>query len=269
MEVGRSGYYKYLKRVHVNRIDPDFEIVARVRQLHSKTRGSYGSRRMSGQLRDDGYDVGRYRARSLMKKAGVSVKCRKKFKRTTDSNHKLPVAPNLLDRQFEVERPNMIWCADITYLWTLQGWLYLAVVIDLYSRKIVGWAMSNRLKAPLVKEALTMAYWCRKPDKGLIHHSDRGSQYASSEHQKLLKQYGMTCSMSRKGDCWDNAVVESFFHSLKTEWITDIIYQTRDKARGDVIEYIEMFYNSHRLHSSLGYKNPNSFERKFTLAKVA
>jgi transposase InsO family protein len=129
MEVSRSGYYKYLKRVHVNRIDPDFEIVARVRQIHSKTRGSYGSRRMSGQLRDDGYDVGRYRARSLMKKAGVSVKCRKKFKRTTDSNHKLPIAPNLLDRQFEVERPNMIWCADITYLWTLQGWLYLAVVI--------------------------------------------------------------------------------------------------------------------------------------------
>ena len=244
-------------------------MISKVRQIHSETRSSYGSRRMSNQLRAEGYDVGRHRARSLMKKAGVSVKRRKRFKRTTDSNHKLPVAANLLDRQFEVERPNAVWCADITYLWTLQGWLYLAVIIDLCSRKIVGWAMSTRLKAPLVKEALTMAYWRRKPDKGLIHHSDRGSQYAGSEYQELLQQYGMTCSMSRKGDCWDNAVVESFFHSLKTEWIADSIYQTRDEARGDVIEYIEMFYNSHRLHSFLGYKNPNAFERNLNLAKVA
>jgi len=250
-------------------MDPDFELIAKVRQIHSETRGSYGSRRMSSQLREDGYDVGRYRARSLMKKAGVSVKRRKKFKRTTDSNHKLPVAPNLLNRQFEVERPNTVWCADITYLWTIHGWLYLAVVLDLYSRKIVGWAMSNRLTAPLVKEALSMAYWHRKPEKGLIHHSDRGSQYAGNEYQNLLEQYGMVCSMSRKGDCWDNAVAESFFHSLKTEWISDIIYKTRDEARSDVIMYIEMFYNSHRLHSFLGYKNPNVFENNFSLAKVA
>ena len=162
-------------------MDPDFELIAKVRQIHFETRGSYGSRRMSGQLRNDGYDVGRYRARSLMKKAGVSVKRRKKFKKTTDSNHKLPVAPNLLNRQFKVERPDTVWCSDITYLWTIQGWLYLAVVLDLYSRKIVGWAMSNRLTAPLVKEALSMAYWRRKPEKGLIHHSDRGSQYAGNE----------------------------------------------------------------------------------------
>jgi putative transposase len=269
MGVSRSGYYKYLKTEHENNIDPDFELIAKVRQIHSDTRGSYGSRRMSGQLRDDGFDVGRYRARSLMKKAGVSVKRRKKFKRTTDSNHKLPIAENLLNRQFEVERPNTVWCSDITYLWTLQGWLYLAVVLDLYSRKIVGWAMSNRLTAPLVKEALSMAYWHRKPEKGLIHHSDRGSQYAGNEYQNLLEQYGMVCSMSRKGDCWDNAVVESFFHSLKTEWIADIIYRTRDEARSDVIRYIEMFYNSHRLHSFLGYKNPNVFENNFSLAKVA
>jgi putative transposase len=250
-------------------MDPDFELIARVRQIHSDTRGSYGSRRMSGQLRDDGYNASRYRARSLMEKAGVSVKHRKKFKRTTDSNHKLPVAANLLNRQFEVERPNTVWCVDITYLWTIEGWLYLAVVLDLYSRKIVGWAMSNRLTAPLVKEALSMAYWRRKPEKGLIHHSDRGSQYAGNDYQKLLEQYSMVCSMSRKGNCWDNAVVESFFHSLKTEWIADIIYRTRDEARNDVIRYIEMFYNSHRLHSFLGYKNPNAFENKFSLAKVA
>ena len=269
MEVSRSGYYKYLKTKHENKVDPDFELISIVRQIHSDTRGSYGSRRMSGQLRDNGYDVGRYRARSLMKKADVSVKCRKKFKRTTDSNHNQPIAPNLLKRQFEVDRPDTVWCADITYLWTLQGWLYLAVVLDLYSRKIVGWAMSNRLTDPLVKEALSMAYWRRKPEKGLIHHSDRGSQYAGNDYQKLLEQYGMVCSMSRKGDCWDNAVVESFFHSLKTEWIADTIYRTRDEARSDVIKYIEMFYNSHRLHSFLGYKTPNAFENNFSLAKVA
>jgi len=250
-------------------MDPDFELIVKVRQIHSDTRGSYGSRRMSGHLRDDGYDVGRYRARSLMRKAGVSVKRCKKFKRTTDNNHKLPVAPNLLNRQFEVGRPDTVWCADITYLWTIQGWLYLAVVLDLYSRKIVGWAMSNHLTSPLVKEALSMAYWRRKPEKGLIHHSDRGSQYAGDDCQKLLEQYGMVCSMSRKGDCWDNAVVESFFHSLKTEWIAEIIYKTRDEARSDVIRYIEMFYNSHRLHSFLGYKNPHAFENNFSLAKVA
>ena len=150
-----------------------------------------------------------------------------------------------------------------------KGWLYLAAVLDLYSRKIVGWAMSNRLTAPLVKEALSMAYWRRKPEKGLLHHSDRGSQYAGDDYQHLLKHYGMVCSMSRKGDCWDNAVVESFFHSLKTEWIAYTIYRTRDEARSDVINYIEMFYNSHRLHSSLDYKNPNDFERDFKLAKVA
>lgn len=269
MGVSRSGYYKYIKTAHGNKVDPDFELITKVRQIHSDTRGSYGTRRMSGQLRDDGHDVGRYRARTLMKKAGVFVKRRKKFKKTTDSNHRYPVAPNLLNRQFDVERPDAVWCADITYLWTVQGWLYLAVVLDLYSRKIIGWAMSNRLTAPLVKDALSMAYWRRKPDKGVIHHSDRGSQYAGNDYQKLLGQYGMVCSMSRKGNCWDNAVVESFFHSLKTEWIADIVYKTRDEARADVINYIEMFYNSHRLHSFLGYKNPNAFENNFSLAEVA
>jgi transposase InsO family protein len=224
---------------------------------------------MRSQLCNDGYKIGRYRARSLMKKAGVFVKRRQRFKRTTDSNHTFPVAPNLLNRHFVVERLDTVWCADITYVWTLEGWLYLAVVIDIFSRKIAGWAMNNHLKASLVKEALLMAYQRRKPEKGLIHHSDRGSQYAGSEYQNFLEQYGMICSMSRKGDCWDNAVVESFFHSLKTEWISDIIYRTRDDARSDVIRYIEMFYNSHRLHSFLGYKTPNAFESNFALPKVA
>ena len=269
MEVSRSGYYQYLKASHNNQIDKDFELLSKVRQIHGETRGSYGSRRMSEKLRSQGHDVGRYRARGLMRKASVSVKCRKKFKKTTDSKHNLPVASNLVNRNFQVDRPDAVWCSDISYLWTVEGWLYLAVVIDLYSRKVVGWAMSSRLKASLAIEALLMAYWRQKPAKGLVHHSDRGSQYAGCDYQKLLYTYGMSCSMSRKGNCWDNAVAESFFHSLKTEWTADIIYRTRDEARGDVIQYIEMFYNSHRLHSSLGYKIPNVFEKDFNLTKAA
>ena len=269
MRVSRSGFYQYLKYGYGYIIDPDFLLIASVRRIHSSTRASYGSRRMSRQLREDGYDVGRYRARSLMKKAGVAVKYRKKFKRTTDSKHKLPVAPNLLDRDFSVDRPNAAWCTDITYLWTVQGWLYLAVIIDLYSRKVVGWAMDSRMKTALVKKALSMAYFRRKPPKGLIHHSDRGSQYASLEYQQMLGSYGMKCSMSRKGDCWDNAVAESFFHSLKTEWIKDTVYVTRDRARADVMDYIEMFYNSHRLHSFIDYKNPNDFEKRIDLSEAA
>jgi putative transposase len=269
MRVSRSGYYQYLRYGSGHIIDPDFFLISRVRQIHRDTRASYGSRRVSEQLQKDGHDVGRYRARTLMRKAGVRVKYRKKFKITTDSNHKLPVAPNILERNFTTDRPNAVWCTDITYLWTMQGWLYLAVIIDLYSRKVVGWAMSPRMKTSLVKDALLMAYWQRKPSKGLIHHSDRGSQYASQEYQQQLESYGMTCSMSRKGDCWDNAVAESFFHSLKTEWIKDTLYNTRDQARRDVVEFIEMFYNCRRLHSSLGYMTPNDFEKLVAFSKAA
>ena len=269
MEVSLRCYYQYLKTDHNIKIDKDFELMSKVRQINGETRGSYGSRRTSERLRSQGHDVGRYRARSLMKKADVSVKHRKRFKRTTDSKHDLPVAPNLLNRNFQVDRPDAVWCSDISYLWTMEGWLYLAVVIDLYSRKVVGWAMNSRMKASLATEALMMAYWRRKPGKGLIHHSDRGSQYAGSDYRKLLNTYSMICSMSRKGDCWDNAVAESFFHSLKTEWTAEILYRTRGDARSDVIRYIEMFYNSNRLHSYLGYNNPNDFEKNFTLAKAA
>jgi putative transposase len=269
MGVSRSGYYKYLKKQHDNKIDPDFHLIAKVREIHSETDGTYGSRRMSKELRKDSNDVGRYRARSLMKKADVSVKHRKKFKKTTDSNHTLPVAPNLLNRQFGVKRANTVWCADITYLWTMQGWMYLAVIIDLFSRKVVGWSMSNRMKSSLVEQALCMAYLHRKPGKGLIHHSDRGSQYAGTEYQKLLKRYGMICSMSRKGDCWDNAVVESFFHTLKTERTNGNLYRTREEARSNVVGYIEMFYNSRRLHSTIGYNSPNDFEKEMILSLAA
>lgn len=270
MGVSRSGYYKYSGTEDtLKKIDNDFRLLSEIRQIHTETRGAYGSRRISVRLRLQGHDVGRYRARSLMKKAGVSFKPRRKFKVTTDSKHNLPVAANLLDRKFQVKRPDAVWCSDITYLWTMEGWLYLAVVIDLFSRKVVGWAMSNHINASLVREALSMAYCRRKPEKGLTHHSDRGSQYAGGDYQKLLESYGMTCSMSRKGDCWDNAVVESFFHSLKTEWTTGTLYHNRNDARRDVIHYIEMFYNCHRLHSFLEYKCPNDFEKNFSLAKAA
>jgi putative transposase len=178
------------------------------------------------------------------------------------------VAPNLLNQRFLVDRPNHIWCRDITYLWTLEGWLYLAVIIELYSRKVNGWVIDAQMKTSLVLEALRMAYWRRKPAQGLIHHSDQGSQYASYEYQQAVKTFGMIPSMSGKGNCYDNAVVESFFHTLKKEQVGDQTYPTREEARREVIDYIEMFYNSQRLHSSLGYVAPNDFERIFA-SKIA
>jgi transposase InsO family protein len=269
MGVSRSGYYRYLKAYDPSKIPTDFELISKVKEIHHQSNSKYGTRRISEHLKENGHDVGRYRARTLMKKAGVSVQYKKKFRRTTDSNHNLPVARNILNRQFDVKQPNTVWCSDITYLWTNEGWLYLAVVIDLYSRKIVGWSLNSHMKASLVSDALQMAYFRRHPNKGLVHHSDRGSQYASKEYQKLLTQNGMICSMSRKGNCWDNAVVESFFHTLKTERTDEKHYRTRDEARYDVIDYIEMFYNCIRLHSSNGYKNPNSFESVFNNSFVA
>lgn len=248
----------------------EMSLINKVRAIQKKANGSYGARRISRELRKQGYNIGRHQAGSLMKKAGAEFRARKKFKRTTDSRHKHPVAENILNRQFEVENPDKVWCADITYLWTMQGWLYLAVVLDLFSRKVVGWAMSNRINAQLVVDALRMAYWRRKPPPGLLHHSDRGSQYAAKAYQKELEKYKMVCSMSRKGNCWDNAPAESFFRSLKTERTDDMLYATRDEAKSDAVDYIEMFYNSHRLHSSLGYESPNQYEaRRKLLAKVA
>jgi putative transposase len=269
MEASRSGYYHFLKKTRTKQVDKDFELLSQVRHIHQKSRETYGSRRMSQALKAAGYNVGRFRARSLMKKAGLKVKRPKRFKKTTDSRHSLPVAPNRVNQQFTVEQPDRIWCGDITYLWTLEGWLYLAVIIDLYSRKVVGWALDRHLRTSLVLEALRMAYWRRKPPPGLVYHSDRGSQYAASDYQRQLETFQMIPSMSRKGDCYDNAVAESFFHSLKTEEVGDQAYRTREEGRQAVIDYIEMFYNSGRLHSSLGYVSPNDFEKKLYWAKVA
>ena len=269
MEVSRSGYCRYLKSYDPNKVPADFELISKVKEIHHPSKGKYGTRRISEHLKETGYDIGRYRARTLMKKAGVSVTYKRKFKHTTDSEHSLPAAKNILNRKFDVDRPNTVWRSDITCLWTREGWIYLAVVIDLYSRKVVGRSINSHMKVSLVSDALKMAYFRRRPIKGLVHHSDRGSQYASNEYQKLLDQNGMIRSMSRKGNCWDNAVVESFFHTLKTERTNEKRYLARDEAKYDVIDYIEMFYNCTRLHSSIGYKSPNDFEHIYTFSFIA
>jgi transposase InsO family protein len=266
MEVSRSGFYGFMKRLQRPEDPQAQRLIVKVRAIHKANDEAYGSRRMSQALRIDGDDVGRYQAGTLMKKANVEVKQKKRFRATTDSKHNYPVAPNLLDRQFDIETPNTAWGGDITYLWTDEGWLYLAVIIDLFSRRVVGWSLSSRMKVDLVRDALLMAIWRRKPGRGLIHHSDRGSQYACHEYQDILEEHGMIPSMSRKGDCWDNAVIERFFRSLKSERTNHRRYLTREAARQDVINYIEMFYNSRRLHSYLGYVSPAEYEK---LAKVA
>jgi len=260
MEVSRSGFYRYIKTCDHPNPDGDCGLLADVKAVFEGSGGTYGSRRMAKALRALGYSAGRFQARSLMRKLELKVIPTKRFKVTTDSKHTLAVAPNVLAREFDVKAPDTVWGGDITYLWTQAGWLYLAVIIDLYSRKVVGWAMDRTMTTDLVIDALTMAVWRRRPKPGLIHHTDRGSQYASHEYQRLLTNWGMVCSMSRKGDCWDNAVVERFFRSLKTERTNHRLYRTREQVKQDVVDYIEMFYNSRRLHSYLGYVSPNEFE---------
>jgi len=260
LRVSTSAYYAWYKRPEPERKRENRALIPRVREMHIQMRESYGTRRMANELCKRGVGCGRDRARTLMRLAGVRVKQRKKFRVTTDSNHNLPVAPNFLDRQFNVSEPNRVWVSDITYIWTVTGWLYLATVMDLFSRRIVGWSMDTSMPRQLVMGVLLMAIWRRKLGKGLIHHSDRGSQYCSDDFQKLLKQHGMLCSMSRKGNCWDNAVMEQFFHSLKSEQICFTRYQTPEAARKDIVDYIEMFYNSRRAHSHLGYLSPNEYE---------
>jgi putative transposase len=211
-----------------------------------------------------GYPISRNKARKLMKEADVPVRRKRKYKVTTNSNHQQPVFDNLIQRQFDVPQIDQVYAADVTYIWTQEGWLYLAVVIDLCSRKVVGWSMSSRMKAQLVCDALTMAIWQRKPKAGLVHHSDRGSQYASKAFRALLKTHGIKGSMSRKGDCWDNAVVESFFGSLKQERVHWRHYQSRCEAQQDILNYISVFYNNYRLHSTLGYVSPMQYEKSLT-----
>ena len=269
--VSRNGYYNYQATLANKPDDPVHqEMLEWVEDIDKSSKHTYGSRRMKIALNTLGYPVSRSKARKLMQEADVQVRHRKKFKVTTNSNHKQPVFENLLARQFDVPQVDKVYASDVTYIWTQEGWLYLAVVIDLCSRRVVGWSMSTRMKAQLVCDALQMAIWRRRPKSGLIHHSDRGSQYASRAFKKLLKAHGFRGSMSRKGNCWDNAVVESFFGTLKQERVQWQSYQTRYEAQQDILDYISMFYNSYRLHSTLGYVSPNEFERQILdVKKVA
>ena len=261
LNVHRSAYYHW--RSQPCRVIPPEELALRrrMKELFTASRESLGSRMMSKNLRTEGFSVGRERTRNLMKSMNLKVKHKRKFKITTDSKHKYPVAENVLNRQFNPQVANQAWGTDITYLWTQEGWIYLAIVIDLYSRRVVGWAMDRRMKKALVIRALMMAINLRRPEPGLIHHSDRGSQYASHDYQKLLKQHGIIPSMSRKGNCWDNAPIERFFSSLKREWTGDQLYRTPEAAIADVREYVAVYYNSRRLHSTLGYRTPMDYEK--------
>lgn len=262
MQVKRSSYYDWKNNRSQKVISADeFALRSEMKRLFKQSRESLGSRRMSKALRAQGFNVGRTKARRLMRLMELVVKLKRKYKVTTDSAHNLPVAENVLNREFNPLKPNQAWGVDITYVFTSEGWLYLAVVIDLCSRRVIGWCMDKRMKTSLVVRALMMAVSLRKPPAGLIHHSDRGSQYASLQYQQLLRQFGMVGSMSRKGNCWDNAPVERFFSSLKREWISDRLYETREEAIKDIREYLAVYYNAERLHSTLGYMTPSDFEK--------
>jgi len=259
LDVSPSGYYAWRQRPESQRAQIDRTLLGRIREIHTSSRQTYGHRRVHAALQADGHAVGRHRVARLMRSAGLRPKTRRKFRVTTESKHNHPVAPNRLDRQFTVAAPNRVWTADITYIATVEGWLYLAIVVDLYSRQIIGWAMDATMGQQLTLRALMMALQHQRPLPGLVHHSDRGSQYACRGYQKLLTKHGIVCSMSRKGNCWDNAPTESWFHSLKTELVYHRTYQTRQEARLDIFEYMEIFYNCQRRHSALGYLTPAQF----------
>jgi len=261
MKVSRGGFYAWLVRPRSKRDEENAVLTAKIREVFAEGRHVYGARRIADRLAKQNIFISRRRIGRLMIAAGLTCKTKRKFKVTTDSNHNRPVAPNLLKRQFHVAAPNRYWVGDITYIPTKAGWLYLAVVIDLYSRQIVGWSMSNRMQAKLVNDALLMAIWQRKPAKGLIWHTDRGCQYASDSHRRILSQHKIIQSMSRKGNCWDNAVAESFFHTLKTELTHHCEFKNQQEAKNVIFEYIEVFYNRIRTHSANNYTSPVEFEK--------
>jgi len=259
--LNRSGYYAWRGRSESGRSRENGRLLTEIREIHRQYKGRYGSPRMAAELRSRGFACGEHRVARLMRQAGIRAKAPRRYRVTTDSRHALPVAPNLLDRSFDVARPNEVWACDITYIWTTEGWLYLAVVLDLHSRQVVGWSTSSRIDTDLTQLALDRALIHRDPETSLLHHSDRGSQYAAEQYQRLLAEHGIICSMSRKGNCWDNAVVESFFASLKKELIHRERYQTREAARAALFDYIEVFYNRVRRHSTLGQRSPVEFEQ--------
>lgn len=263
MGVSKSGYYAWLNRKPSARELAAQAMIAHIRRIHKKYRQVYGSRRVHAALNHEGIQCSRNRVVRLMRKAGLYGRRKYRKTRTTNSKHGNPIAENMLRRDFSADRPNQKWVADITYIPTEEGWLYLAAVMDLFSRKIVGWSMSSRIDANLAESALRMALFQRQPHTGLIHHSDRGSQYTSCQIRSILSANKIQVSMSRAADCYDNAAMESFFSSLKTEWIGFQTYQTRDQAKRDIFAYIEGFYNPSRLHSTLGYLSPGTFEQRY------
>ena len=272
MGISRCNYYSYERRKMKRPEDiGKQEILEWMRKISEESDNTYGCRRMMNALNALGYPIKLRQIKRLMREGNIFVRYRKKYKVTTNSKHAKPVFENVLARKFSASAPNCAYVSDITYIGTQEGWLYLAIVIDLYSRRVVGWSMNSRMKASLVCDALKMAIWHRKPKRGLIVHSDRGSQYASDDYRKLLAVYGCIGSMSRKGDCWDNAVAESFFGSLKQERVQWRHYRTRAEAQQDILNYISMFYNPYRLHSYLGYMSPNQFEEKLkrNMKKIA
>ena len=246
MQISRSGYYAWLKRPKSSRSLQNERLVKQIEGIHQQSRHTYGSPRVHDELREQGVTCSENKVARLMRQYGIAAEKKRKFIRTTDSNHSLPIAPNLLNQHFEADRPNATWTADITYIWTQQGWLYLAVILDLFSRRIVGWSMAPSLERTLVIDALQMAVTTRNPDEGLIHpggepHSDRGSQYASYDYQNILQQKGIVGSMSRRGNCYDNAPTESWFATLKRELVYRTNYATHAEARQDIFEYIEVW----------------------------
>jgi len=266
LQVSESGYYRWCGKGHSRRVRENEQLLLKIRQIHRKSKQRYGSPRITEELREEGYHYNEKRIARLMRLGNIAGKTKRRFKVTTQSKHSLPVAENLVNRNFTASGPNQLWASDITYVWAGEGWLYLLAIMDVYSRQIVGWSMSNRLTQELAIQALRQALWRRKPLPGCIFHSDRGSQYAGAAFRTMLTRYGFKQSMSSTGNCYDNAIMETFFHTLKTELVYFERYETRSQAQISIFEYIEVFYNRQRRHSSLNYKSPVDFER---LAEVA
>ncbi len=262
LSVSRSGYYSWINRKPSLRTQENEKILFHIRVIHKQSDKIYGSPRITDALRNNGIKCNHKRVERLMRVSGIYSKVKRKFKVTTHSKHKQPVADNLIKMDFTASRPNKVWTSDITYIWTREGWMYLAVFMDLFNRQIVGWSMKNRLKDDLIIDAFKMAARSRSPSQGLIVHSDRGSQYCSKDFKELLKAHKCLQSMSSTGNCYDNAVTESFFHTLKTELVYHEKYKTRDQARKSIFKYIEMFYNRIRIHSYLGGLSPYQYEMK-------
>lgn len=258
--VSTSGYYAWLSRRPSARSIANEQLLAQVREVRHGHAKNYGSPRVFRALRKAGCRAGRHRVARLMRTHGIFVRQKRRWVKTTDSQHSLPVAPNLLAREFTALAPNTRWVGDISYIPTDEGWLFLAVVLDLFSRRVVGWSMDDNMRTPLVTKALTMAVEQRDIAPGLLFHSDRGSQYASGDYQAEIKQHHMVCSMSRRGDCWDNAAMESFFGTLKQELVHQVRFKTREEAKSAIFEYIEVFYNRQRMHSTLDYLSPDEYE---------